>query len=35
MDKNYKLADEIREQLNAMNIALEDGGNETNWHKSK
>ena len=35
VDKNYKLADEIRDQLNTMNIILEDGGGETIWHKSR
>ena len=30
-DKDWARADEIRDQLNAMNIVLEDGAGETKW----
>ena len=34
VDKNWTLADEAREKLNAMNIVLEDSAGKTTWRKA-
>lgn len=33
LDKNYKLADEIRDKLKGMGIILEDQAGKTTWKK--
>jgi len=35
LDKNWARADEIRGELTAMNVVLEDGGNGTTWRIEK
>ena len=32
-DKNWALADELRDKLNALNIELEDGAGGTSWRR--
>jgi cysteinyl-tRNA synthetase len=34
VDKNWALADEARDKLNAMNIVLEDSAGKTTWRKN-
>ena len=34
VDKNWGLADEARDKLNAMNIVLEDSAGKTTWRKA-
>ena len=33
-DKNWPLADEARDKLNALNVVLEDSAGKTTWRKA-